>query len=618
MKKRFSLFIILLTLLTAKTLCGQDKAALESQAAKLHKSYQFDEAITIYKQLMEQSSDSLYKTEIEKKMILSENGKALLEFGSTPGFVAGTRVSAPDFFLHYPGFPDKSWVPLPKELSGQIKEEDKTGFIPALYFPEEAKRLVYSAPDNSGSWNIYTTHKINDTLWSAPVMLNENITSIGNELFPYLSPDGKTLYFSSNGHYGMGGYDLYVSRWDEEGNDWGVAQNMGFPFSSVGNDLLFYNTPDGLYSVFASDRESEGEPQIGIYTVNFENLPLKKNILPEDALNISLFKTQKQAEPEVQPREGEQPGASSEYNIAVTSVRKLQQDLKAALKQQQQNRELYNTLTNSDDLALLKKKIAEQETKTLALQQELNTAMNNLQRVEMDFLSKGIIITEPQEKPEDEGTKDAGHAFTFADNSLGTAPAMKVEEPEPVIDLSFKIADTAVVADIAGFPDDLVYQIQLFVVSNKPAVKALKGLSPVFERKGSTGKYIYSAGIFHTYEEALKNINKVKKLGFPSAIITAYNKGKSIPIKNARLLEQKEKESAVYQIIIEGFETLPADYVKSIRENTEKDIAKTVESGATKYVVGPFTSKTEADTLKAALDKAGLEGVTLEKIEKSE
>lgn len=617
MKKHVSLFIILLTIFTAKTLCGQDKAALESQAAQLHKSYKFDEAINIYKQLMEQSSDSLYKTEIEKKMILSENGRALLEFGSTPEFVAGTKVSAPDFFLHYPGFPDKSWVPLPKELSGQIREEDKTGFIPAVYFPEGATELVYSAPDNSGSWNIYTTHKINDTLWSAPVMLNENITSVGNELFPCLSPDGKTLYFSSNGHYGMGGYDLYFSKWDDEANDWGVAQNMGFPFSSVGNDLLFYNTPDGLYSVFASDRESEGEPQMELYTVNFENLPLKKNISPEDALNISLFKTKKQAEPQEGKQEGEQPGPSSEYNIAVTSVRKLQQDLKAALKQQQQNRELYNTLTNSDDLALLEKKIAEQETKTLTLQQELNTAMTNLQRVEMDFLSKGIIITEPQDKPENEGKEKPGHAFVFADNSLGTAPAMQVEEPEPVVDLSFKIADTAVIADINDFPGDLVYQIQLFVVSNKPSLKALKGLSPVFERKGSTGKYIYSAGTFNAYEEALKNLNKVRKLGFPSAIITAYNKGKSIPIKNARLLEQKEKESAVYQIIIEGFETLPADYVKSIRDNTEKDIAKTVENGATKYVVGPFTSKTEADTLKAALDKAGLTGIILEKIEKN-
>lgn len=88
-------------------------------------------------------------------------------------------------------------------------------------------------------------------------------------------------------------------------------------------------------------------------------------------------------------------------------------------------------------------------------------------------------------------------------------------------------------------------------------------------------------------------------------------------IKNARLLEQKEKESAVYQIMITGFDSLPAEYVRTIRENTEKDIAKTTENGNIRYVIGPFNNKTEPEALKVALDKAGLSGITLEKVEKN-
>lgn len=620
MKKDSSIFIILLVFLVSGTALGQEKSAFESEADQLHKLYKFDQSIELYKKLLEQSSDSLYKISIENKLILSENGKALLEFASSPQVLATAKHKASDFFLHYPGFPDNSWVPLQKELAeGDIKEEIICG-APVVWFPSGSKKIFYSAPDNSGSWNIYSTQKINDTLWSAPAVLNENITSVGNELFPVLSRDGKSLYFSSNGHYGIGGYDLYVSNWDDDLNDWGVAQNLGFPFSSVSDDLLFYNTPDGLYSVFASNRNSAPD-EMTVYAVKFENIPLKKDINWEQAEEIAQLK----APDKEQDNSTEQAGAPqknegelSSYTIAVKNVRKLQQDAKTAIQQQKENRALYNTLTNTDDLTLLEKKIAEQETKTLTMQQELGVAMEKLQVIEMDFLSKGIMIPDTQEQTND--TKPLGDnipPFMFANNSLGTTPAMIVEVPIPQIDLSFRILDKAVIADAADFPTSLTYQIQLFVLANKATLKALKGLSPVFERKAASGKYIYSVGTFHTYADALKNINKVKKLGFPTALITAYREGKALTLKNARLMEQKEAATTIYRVVIEGYDTLPAESLNAIRTNTEKDIAKTIENGTPKYVVGPFANRSEADALKAALDKTGVTTAQVEKVEKN-
>lgn len=591
------------------------------QADKLYKSYRFEEAIAVYKQILEQSTDSLYKISIEKKLISSENGKALLEFACIPDVIASEKFNKADFFLHDPGFPDKSWVPLPKELAETTNQVPEQMSTPILYYPSGSNTLIYSAPDNSGSWNLYTTTKLNDTLWSTPVTLNENITSVGNELFPYLSANGKTLYFSSNGHYGMGGYDLYVSYWDEDLNDWGVAQNMGFPFSSVGDDFLFYNTPDGLFSVFTSNRDnSPGE--VTTYAILFESNPLKKNINAAQAEQIARLQITREKTEKKGDELGEKADTSaqtSEYTIAVKEVRRLQQAIKAVIKQQQENRNLYNTLTNSDDLALLAKKIEELENKTLSLQQELNTASVNLQSVEMDFLSKGIIIADTAEEQQEtkSDTSRPAEKFKFANNTMGSTPAMIVEKAEPKVDLSLRILNEAVVADIADFPKGLVYQIQLFLVANKAPLKALKGLSPVFERKTPTGKYLYSVGTFHTYEEALQNINKVKKLGFPSALITAYNGGKSLPTKDARLLEQKEKDSAFYQLVIEGFETLPAELLKVIRESTEKDIAKSIDNGVIKYVVGPFATKNDADELKATLDKKGFSGTQIEKVEKN-
>ena len=144
-------------------------------------------------------------------------------------------------------------------------------------------------------------------------------------------------------------------------------------------------------------------------------------------------------------------------------------------------------------------------------------------------------------------------------------------------------------------------------------MKALKGLSPV--RKTGT-RYSYAAGIFHTYGEALSNLNKVRKLGFTTAVISAYNEGKSLPVKNARILEKKLAETAVYQIVIDGYpDGLPDEVLKVIRDNTEKDIAKTTESGAVKFVIGPFGKQEEARSLSELIRAVSGKPIDVEKVE---
>lgn len=71
-----------------------------------------------------------------------------------------------------------------------------------------------------------------------------------------LHSDGKTLYFASNGHAGMGGLDLFVSRRQADGS-WSQAQNLGFPINSNGDENSLQVFPDGKTALFATDR---GEP----------------------------------------------------------------------------------------------------------------------------------------------------------------------------------------------------------------------------------------------------------------------------------------------------------------------------------------------------------------------
>ena len=614
-------FIIFSLILSVSILSyGQNQAQNEKKAELLHNEYKFEQAVAIYNKVLEQTTDSLKRVALEGRIIQSENGKSLLDFVFEPTVVAKATFSKKSFFLHYPGFKDASWVPVPEALSA----EAKSGEYPVIQYLSGSRKLYFSAPDNSGSWNIYSTAKINDSLWSAPAILNENITSMGNELFPILSPDGKTLYFSSNGHYGVGGYDLYVSEWDEEVQDWGVPQNMGFPYSSPADDFLFYNTPDGLYSLFASNRNCAADSLV-VYAIDFENMPLKRSVTPEEAARIALLPVKGGNSAENEQASGTQvtdlAGGvdNSKYAAAVAKVRDLQERVKAAIDKEKASRDLYNTLKDPDDLRALEKSIAQQEMATLALQNEVNQAVRELQSIELEFLSKGIFVPQIDLNSASDAKDVKGVSekeFVFANNKMGKAPVLNVEIPEPEIDLSFRILDTAQLVDIAEFPQGLVYQIQLFTLSKKATIKSLKGLSPVFERKTSSGKYTYSVGIFDNYKTALSNLNKVRKRGFSSAAVTAYKDGKSMNVSKARTLEKEMAESAVYQVVIAGYAgVLPQEVLTVIRTSTEKDIAKAVEGGQVTYVIGPFGKADEANNLATALRAVSDKSISVKKVD---
>jgi hypothetical protein len=315
----------------------------------------------------------------------------------------------------------------------------------------------------------------------------------------------------------------------------------------------------------------------------------------------------------------ESEGDNSKYAAAVAKVRGLQEKVKEAIAKESANRELYNTLKNQDDLKALERTIAQQEMATLALQNEVNQAVRELQAIELEFLSKGIFVPQVDlnNKQDSKEVKDGNERiFAFANNKMGKSPVMKVEVPEPEIDLSFRILDTAQLVDIAEFPQGLVYQIQLFTLSKKATIKSLKGLSPVFERKTSSGKYTYSVGIFDNYKAALSNLNKVRKRGFTSAAVTAYNNGKSMNVTKARALEKEIAESAVYQVVIAGYSgVLPQEVMSVIRATTEKDIAKATEGGQVIYVIGPFSKADQANQLATALRAVSDKSISVKQVE---
>ena len=101
--------------------------------------------------------------------------------------------------------------------------------------------------------NIFVTKLQTDGSWSKPTPLNGNINTKGNEESVLIHPDGKTLYFSSDGHIGMGGLDIFMSKLDDKG-EWGEAVNLGYPINTHKNENSLLVSPNGKIAIFASDR----------------------------------------------------------------------------------------------------------------------------------------------------------------------------------------------------------------------------------------------------------------------------------------------------------------------------------------------------------------------------
>lgn len=115
-----------------------------------------------------------------------------------------------------------------------------------------------------GGSDIWVSTLTDAGTWSEPQMLNTNINTQYDEMRPFVHPDGNTLYFSSNGHPGMGGYDIFVSRRGADGN-WGKPENLGHPINTPGDEVGIFVSTDGSTAYYASEQK-DSYGQMDIYS----------------------------------------------------------------------------------------------------------------------------------------------------------------------------------------------------------------------------------------------------------------------------------------------------------------------------------------------------------------
>ncbi|MBK7130441.1 MAG: OmpA family protein [Crocinitomicaceae bacterium] len=141
---------------------------------------------------------------------------------------------------------------------------------PSIFItPDEQEMFIVSvgAEGGYGERDIYYSRKNENGTWDKPVNLGPVINTPYKEDAPFLSKDGKTLYFASQGHNSMGGFDIFKSVRDENGN-WSEPINIGAPINSAGDDIYYVENEDGTLAYYASMRPGS-YGYLDLYTASF-------------------------------------------------------------------------------------------------------------------------------------------------------------------------------------------------------------------------------------------------------------------------------------------------------------------------------------------------------------
>ncbi|MCL4856846.1 MAG: PD40 domain-containing protein [Flavobacteriales bacterium] len=157
---------------------------------------------------------------------------------------------------------DGKWT-IPQNMGTNVNSEQHDATVAVA--PDAQSMIIYK--DDKGDGNLYET-KLVGAVWSKPVKMNKNINTKYHESSASYSNDGKTLYFVSNKPGGLGEHDIYFTKWDDVKKEWGVAVNVGPTINTKYNEESVVIHPDGKTLYFSS----QGHETMGGYDIFMSKL----------------------------------------------------------------------------------------------------------------------------------------------------------------------------------------------------------------------------------------------------------------------------------------------------------------------------------------------------------
>ncbi len=190
----------------------------------------------------------------------------------------------------------------PVKMGASINE----GFETAASLSPDGNQIYFASrrDEGEGETDIWIARKLPNGEWGKAQNLS-TLNTPYREDFPFMSADGHTLYFASEGHNSMGGFDLFMSVWNEEDNTWSTPQNLGYPINTPEDNRTICFTENNRIAYISATREG-GMGDLDIWRVVFNDVQQESftavvgKILPPDSafdfsgvlMNVTNTKTQ--------------------------------------------------------------------------------------------------------------------------------------------------------------------------------------------------------------------------------------------------------------------------------------------------------------------------------------
>lgn len=165
---------------------------------------------------------------------------------------------------------------MPKPINSSSKESAATLSYDARIF-----YWVSNREGGLGGSDIYYSIKNEKGKWGEAINMGADINTPYEEVGVFMLPDGKTMYFSSQGHTSMGGLDIFSTVY--ENGKWSKPQNIGYPVNTPDNDMFFVMSASGKHGYYSSIRE-DGQGEVDLYQISFLGVEKQMVLNTEDNL----------------------------------------------------------------------------------------------------------------------------------------------------------------------------------------------------------------------------------------------------------------------------------------------------------------------------------------------
>jgi tetratricopeptide (TPR) repeat protein len=242
-------------------------------------TYRFSEAIEYFNSYLTSTGVNLsYTDEVLDKLRRSRIAARLMNRVEDIAVIDSMEVDKKEFLKHYR---------LSRETGKLLQKSisvNKKGVIDLISFvTQRGDRRIHS--DTTGTKiNLFSSNKLLDG-WSKSEPLSENVNTIAyDENYPFLRLDGLTLYFASNGENSIGGYDIFITRFASNTNDYLNPENIGMPFNSIYNDYMLVVDETNQTGWFATERNQK-KGRVVIYQFRYQD---EKKYIPVDDQEYSI------------------------------------------------------------------------------------------------------------------------------------------------------------------------------------------------------------------------------------------------------------------------------------------------------------------------------------------